>query len=970
MFHHKHYLALFYLKLKILFANAYFSILPTGLAIQGLTFIASNNIVAENDMVYIYISWTNGTDVEYALDYGDGSNLTWIWSEQGHLLSYQDLNTTVNHTYSKYENLTMSVTATNTLGSQTLLIDIVIEPILANWVNTSVTHTPKAVPSTVDFIVQLLTSGSYPPILVWCNFSFDDPLNTLYSDGIIFGIVTHLPFHVLHMYQTDQPESLLEGVCQNHVTNITFSNIIILREDVTGLIVESMEYGWPTNQTAIFNITVITGSHLKYNVSFGDVSEAHFVDSVHLSYMESYKVNHTYSLADNYTVTVTAYNKYYNQTNTTMAIIQNRVEQLTFSGTSSVVLPPGDVQFTVNVLVGVVPPSSVFCDWYINNILRDTLFAVGLSLGQSQMYSFHFDRDAIGESTLVHVTCRNLVNQQTLSHTMVVYEVIEGLELHALPIAATPNEIWTLLISMSNGSDVMYNISYGDGLSEEYHNNPIVLAFTSPYTASKSYSETGNYTIRVTAHNDVSVRSSVLHSEFVVQHAIQDLVLWANRSVIWPPGIILFTITAGPNQKKLDNIHCEWNFNDKSLEFSYFDTVEAGDVIPFKWAINRDYLGYLNTSVNCSNMVSSYVISSQISVNLDAVLLGSLESNGSVLWTNTSDFTLNVTRYGTGACFQWDMGDGNAGFLYGAAGCSSQSNGRTFRLIAPDTMIIMHGYVYSTFNVFEVTVFAFNYVSNDTISTKAVVLDWPCSKPKVTFIDNVTYPDAPLVKMKSETFSIKTEYEIDCMKTHIVHCKWEVFEKGRLDQFPVLVKDDQLDFQYNTRELIYGEYVIKLAASMLNATNTTKVKYVYLKIIKTPLHVEIVGDSWIDMMFNTAHSVNGLDLTYDPDVDPIVNQEGLTYTWYCYKNRTDSVFKDVFRGSDAYIADVEASEGCFSSKGGKLVQTTSVFLIDTSLMYPMVFYSMTLEVHKDTRVNTFLQTIYIAATEPPVLSLV
>ena len=47
-------------------------------------------------------------------------------------------------------------------------------------------------------------------------------------------------------------------------------------------------------------------------------------------------------------------------------------------------------------------------------------------------------------------------------------------------------------------------------------------------------------------------------------------------------------------------------------------------------------------------------------------------------------------------------------------------------------------YTYDAFDVYTVSVYAFNHVSNQTLQTTTVVKEWYCYTPNITFEDNVT----------------------------------------------------------------------------------------------------------------------------------------------------------------------------------------------------------------------------------------
>ena len=114
-------------------------------------------------------------------------------------------------------------------------------------------------------------------------------------------------------------------ICRNRVSNITFTDIVILRENITELVVESIQPGWQTNQLTHMTVTMATGSHVEFDVDFGDSSLQQYVHPNRLSYEDTFAINHTFTSPANYTVNVKAFNKYFSTLNTTVVIVQKEI---------------------------------------------------------------------------------------------------------------------------------------------------------------------------------------------------------------------------------------------------------------------------------------------------------------------------------------------------------------------------------------------------------------------------------------------------------------------------------------------------------------------------------------------------------------------------------------------------------------------------------------------------------------------
>ena len=355
-------------------------------------------------------------------------------------------------------------------------------------------------------------------------------------------------------------------------------------------------------------------------------------------------------------------------------------------------------------------------------------------------------------------------------------------------------------------------------------------------------------------------------------------------------------------------------------------------------------------------------------VILDAIILDTLVSNGTVFWGNVSALTLNIERFGTGACFHWDMGDGTSGFLYGVSQCAAHQGNSHFIEIKPNIEFIYHEYVYKTFDIFTVTVFAFNNVSDDSLSEKAIVIDWLCFPPNITYDEKYKDTQEPFENWKSVGFEIEVNYSVDCMKTKVVDTTWKIFRKGEENRSPVIERKYGFSFIYEPRQLEYGDYTVELNASMANVTNTTNLGYFYLRIVKSPLVAFIEPGPYAALKYNNTFEIDAVTGSYDPDVEPEVSKGGLRFTGFCRKNGTEDIFEEVYKNK-TFVEWFKTQTGCFGGMAGSIDVGNGRFLINTVNMYPMTFYTLEITVLKDTRETTFEQLIYVPSADPPVLEI-
>ena len=126
---------------------------------------------------------------------------------------------------------------------------------------------------------------------------------------------------------------------------------------------------------------------------------------------------------------------------------------------------------------------------------------------------------------------------------------------------------------------------------------------------------------------------------------------------------------------------------------------------------------------------------------------------------------------------------------------------------------------------------------------------------------------------------------------------------------------------------------------------------------------------YVEVLYNTTHIVNAYDFSYDPDEHPSENKRGLQFSAKCEKNKTDDIF-DTALTNVTFRNAIKAKRGCFGGDtAGPVDFTGGKAEIDSSLMFPMTFYTFTVEVRKDTRSAEYELQIYIPTIEPPVLEI-
>ena len=926
----------------IILVISFFNILQ-GLTVENPMIIPQPRISAENGLVTFLANWTLGTDVVYTLEYGDGAVpiYEWVWSERGHITRFDLHETTQGHVYTDIGNYTATLTIGNTVGNQRLQTDITVEPILKGHINAVVLSEPHATPTVVTFAIQPLVSTTFP-MQVWCDVMFgDDVTATIY--GVVDG--AGLEFH--HNYTEDVADVTVVVECHNHVSSISMDVLVVLQDRIGGLETHTTHTAFLTHHKALFNVSMVNGSHSTFTFDFGDGTVEDFTHPLRLSYLTTHQISHVYSSPDNYTVRIVAWNAHFNDTDIVEdVIILNEVHPLVVSGPAVVKVPPGGASFTLTPLDTTQhPPSHVFCTWHLSPVTVIHQYSTEVMHNLPVSEGHQYTRDDVGGNLSVNVTCANLASKQVTNITCVVQEEITGVLVIPVPGSTTPGDLINITISVWNGSDVSFSVDYGDGHTDS-GNHPHLFANSSMMVFQHAYDVIGNYSLYITSSNLVSSMEST--TQVVIQNHINNLTMVAPELVLWPPAAVVFNITAGGTQNLLEHVHCAWDMDSGLSHYSYIDSLDVGETESNTYIFPRSSIGNVSVSANCSNMVSHLRMDINVTIIFDQVLLDSLVHNGSVPWNSTSEIILDIKRFGSHSCFLFDMGDDVTRLIYGLPECevNATTEGIAFIQIPSGQMRIVHSYVYEPLCEdtgrcnYVASVYAFNHVSNDTVEVEVEVLDWPCLTPNISIPDIFNHPNTPYIHMKSKPLVVTPNISIDCLKTQDYLTRWEVFERGASTVFLTQTTEE---FIYTTRMLPYGDYEVRLTVAMVddffNVVKHERNTMVYLQIVKTPLAVAISGNSSLFLKYNRTLVLDALNVTYDPDVELDKQMSGLTFTWLC--RRADEVWPmdgDFISRTTLFKSEFHPFYqygGCFGFGNAVLETTAGVFDNTTLDMLPM-----------------------------------
>jgi len=303
-----------------------------------------------------------------------------------------------------------------------------------------------------------------------------------------------------------------------------------------------------------------------------------------------------------------------------------------------------------------------------------------------------------------------------VTHNITVLSRITAANVSALPLVVVRNEtVLQLVVTLFGGTDVTVSVDWNDGSVDSTFCPDVydvrVVEFNKTYQSIRTFTVTGFAT-------NILGTTVVENQTIAVYERIRDLVLFGNISVLTPPGTGLWGLMAGPEQFPLENIICLWNMGSSYSDMTYdaaLINLTTDHEITFSYAFQAD-VGKHTISVNCSNVVSSQKLKMDVNVIWDNVTLGELACNSSTLWNHSITCRLNIVRFGTGACFEWDMGDGTALVYYQDAYCAVDVSAASPIYVQVNSVSVIHC-IFIIFTVYVVSYLCIYYVLFCIIST-------------------------------------------------------------------------------------------------------------------------------------------------------------------------------------------------------------------------------------------------------------
>jgi len=484
-------------------------------------------------------------------------------------------------------------------------IDVTVNNITNSvWAAYSVTVMGIVTPTSINITGPItgLANTTYP---------FSSTINPISATAPITYTWTPAPTSgqgsaaVTYLWATTGTQTMTV-VAQNVGGVVSNSHTITLGEaSITGL---SATNNGPTSRGSATTLqaTVTTGSNISYTWNFGDGTTGSGVT-----------VNHIYTVIGSYNAIVTASNSINTATTTTtVSVLPAAITGLAASNNGPTALGGAT---TLNATV---------------------------TTGDNVSYSWNFGDGTTGSGAAVNhtyalgsynatVTASNSQGSATASTTVIVSNApITGLSASNNSPTIIGNAT-TLNATITGGSNVVYNWSFGDGLT------------ATGISVNHAYTTVGTYTAIVTASNTIGAVAA--NTTVVIQAApISDTMIVGLTASNDGPKVVNSPVALSALVSAGSGISYSWTFGD--------GTTGSGATVTHSYA----QAGIFTATVTVRNSINTLIATVLVTI-LNTPIAGlTASNNGPTALGDVTTLNATVTA-GDGVTYRWDFGDGSSG---------------------------------------------------------------------------------------------------------------------------------------------------------------------------------------------------------------------------------------------------------------------------------------------------------------------
>ena len=338
---------------------------------------------------------------------------------------------------------------------------------------------------------------------------------------------------------------------------------------------------------------------------------------VHIMDQNEYTYQHTYTRVGIYTASLRTYNHIgWSSTVHTQAVkVWPYVPEFVIFTNTPIIFPDGKVEFKVDILDS---PNMVSCPdlvlhWNFGDNATSTRVTAAPDLTKLRPhYEVHFLRSVdVGDiQTTLTISSLTGYGQRTLTTPLHMEETVSNVTVTIwygeTYLEAGADEI-VFKATIASGSNVRYNMSYGDGSYKEKDFSSVTYyAKSFPQSFTHTYLTPGHYVPQLCAWNLVSQECANLSQTLFVQNRITSLIVTGYNPIIAiPPGTIEVTINNLDDPTPTD-ITCDWEISMQTAKIAY--THDWQDLqYSYKKAFILDwtFIGTFDINVTCYNRLGS-----------------------------------------------------------------------------------------------------------------------------------------------------------------------------------------------------------------------------------------------------------------------------------------------------------------------------------------------------------------------------
>lgn len=601
--------------------------------IKDLTCWTSNKVVALGKQIEIFWKISNGSDVRYYVNYGDGSpevNLTSL---------------TIKHTYSRAQRYQVTVKASNFITQPSCNFEAVVQEPIKGLTIQSQGTLKVAIYEEVS-ITATITNGTK----VRYTFDFGDGLDPVSLDK---GSATYV-----YRY----PGKFTPNITANNL--LSTMSVLALPFEVLVPEIPKPVYGLkisaaPTKYGEDSKIQIIWegGALFKCTLHFGDNTIPFVFKHVELEL----PVIHKYQTTDHFTLSISCENGLGIESATAIAKVEEPIEGLNFTTLDSFSNNERAFGQSFEINWTWLKGSFVTCSVEIS-ANGQILKSVQNLEKRAILIPEYFEKPGTYVITVLAINA--VTEKQTISLTTTLIQLIERPHILVNPYVQVNFPALAFLI-MRPGTHATSVWSYGEaGVTKTIRS----LSTNNYILFQHRFSTPGVYVINVTLWNRFSSNTS-LSANISILNPVVGFSMFSQFTLQWPVNSVSFLFKRNQTYQLPSNASYQFDFGDNSTsEKIKLNSLQSD----FNFTYSYKQPGCYNATLVISNEASYVRLVANVSIiqkveNLTMEVLHSYKSSTPGLYGGGKDQNILPLEYrvtfrarhvhGTCARYNWDFGD-------------------------------------------------------------------------------------------------------------------------------------------------------------------------------------------------------------------------------------------------------------------------------------------------------------------------